>query len=329
MQNTKIIAGIVGGAGYTAGELIRILLHHEFVELGGIVSSSNAGNPVHQVHDDLVGETDLVFASELAGDEDVVFLCLGHGNSKAWLLKNALPATTHVIDLSNDFRLNANAEFEGREFVYGLPELNKSRIQQAQSIANPGCFATAIQLALLPLARAGKLTHDIHVSAITGSTGAGQSLAETVHFSWRSNNVSIYKPFTHQHLGEIGESLAQLQPQSEAEMHFIPYRGNFARGIFASVYTPSELTQDEARALYQQFYADAPFTTVSDKEIHLKQVVNTNKCLLHVQKQGKQLLITSVIDNLVKGASGQAVQNMNLLFGLPETTGLMSKASFF
>jgi N-acetyl-gamma-glutamyl-phosphate reductase len=316
----KIKAGIVGGAGYTAGELIRILLHHEFVELGGIVSSSNAGNPVYQVHDDLVGETELVFASELAGDEDVVFLCLGHGNSKAWLHKNALPETTHIIDLSNDFRLHADAEFEGREFV------NKSRIQQAQSIANPGCFATAIQLALLPLAQAGKLTDDIHVSAITGSTGAGQSLSETVHFSWRTNNVSIYKPFTHQHLGEIGESLAQLQPQSGTEMHFIPYRGNFSRGIFASVYTPSDLTQEEARALYQQFYADAPFTTVSDKEIHLKQVVNTNKCLLHVQKQGKQLLITSVIDNLVKGASGQAVQNMNLLFGLPETTGLNLKA---
>ncbi|MBH8567657.1 N-acetyl-gamma-glutamyl-phosphate reductase [Microvirga sp. STS02] len=325
----KIKAGIVGGAGYTAGELIRILLHHEFVELGGIVSTSNAGNPVYQVHDDLVGETEMVFASELAGDEDVVFLCLGHGNSKAWLHKNALPETTHIIDLSNDFRLQADAEFEGREFVYGLPELNKSRIQQAQSIANPGCFATAIQLALLPLAQAGRLTDDIHVSAITGSTGAGQSLSETVHFSWRTNNVSIYKPFTHQHLGEIGESLAQLQPHSESEMHFIPYRGNFSRGIFASVYTPSDLTQDEARALYRQFYADAPFTTVSDKEIHLKQVVNTNKCLLHVQKQGKQLLITSVIDNLVKGASGQAVQNMNLIFGLPETTGLNLKSVLF
>ena len=322
----KIKVGIVGGAGYTAGELIRILLRHKFVELGGIVSSSNAGNLVSQVHDDLVGETDSAFTSELNGDEDLVFLCLGHGNSKSWLHKNALPATTHVIDLSNDFRLNADAEFEDREFVYGLPELNRSRIQQAQNVANPGCFATAIQLALLPLARAGKLTSDIHVSAITGSTGAGQSLSETVHFSWRTNNVSIYKPFTHQHLGEIGESLAQLQPQSAAEIHFIPYRGNFSRGIFASVYTPSDLTQGEAQELYEKFYLDAPFTTVSDKEIHLKQVVNTNKCLLHVQKQGKQLLITSVIDNLVKGASGQAVQNMNLLFGLPEATGLNLKA---
>jgi len=325
----KIKAGIVGGAGYTAGELLRILLHHEFVELGGIVSSSNAGNPVYKVHDDLVGETELRFTAALAGDEDVVFLCLGHGNSKAWLEQNPLPDTTHVIDLSNDFRLAADAEFQDREFVYGLPELNKGRIQQAQSIANPGCFATAIQLALLPLAQAGQLTDDVHVSAITGSTGAGQSLAETVHFSWRTNNVSIYKPFTHQHLGEIGESLAQLQTPLDADIHFVPYRGNFARGIFASVYTPSDLSQDEARDLYRKFYADAPFTTVSDAEIHLKQVVNTNKCLLHVQKVGKQLLITSVIDNLVKGASGQAVQNLNLLFGLPETTGLNLKAVSF
>jgi len=325
----KIKVGIVGGAGYTAGELLRILLHHEYAELGAIVSASNAGNPVYQVHDDLVGETDLVFASELAGDEDVVFLCLGHGNSKAWLEKHELPETTHIIDLSNDFRLEADAEFGEREFVYGLPELNRSRIQQAQSIANPGCFATAIQLALLPLAQAGKLTEDVHVSAITGSTGAGQSLSETVHFSWRTNNMSIYKPFTHQHLGEIGESLAQLQPSGDIQINFIPYRGNFSRGIFASVYTPSDLTQEEARELYQKFYADAPFTTVSDKEIHLKQVVNTNKCLLHVQKFGKQLLITSVIDNLVKGASGQAIQNMNLLFGLPETTGLGLKAGLY
>ncbi|MDO7877417.1 N-acetyl-gamma-glutamyl-phosphate reductase [Hymenobacter sp. ASUV-10] len=325
----KIRVGIVGGAGYTAGELIRILLHHEFVELAAIVSFSNAGNPVYQVHDDLVGDTELLFTAELAGDEDVVFLCLGHGNSKVWLEKHPLPEATTIIDLSNDFRLVADAEFGNREFIYGLPELNKVRIQQAQSIANPGCFATAIQLALLPLAAAGKLTDDVHVSAITGSTGAGQSLSETVHFSWRTNNVSIYKPFTHQHLGEIGESLMQLQPQLDADVHFIPYRGNFSRGIFASVYTPSDLTQEEAQELYREYYAEAPFTTVSEKEIHLKQVVNTNKCLLHVQKIGKQLLITSAIDNLVKGASGQAVQNMNLVFGLPETTGLNLKSVLF
>jgi N-acetyl-gamma-glutamyl-phosphate reductase len=325
----KIRVGIVGGAGYTAGELIRILLHHEFVELAAIVSSSNAGNPVWQVHDDLVGDTELMFAAELAGDEDVVFLCLGHGNSKVWLEKNPLPETTAVIDLSNDFRLTADAEFGDREFVYGLPELNSSRIRQARSIANPGCFATAIQLALLPLAAAGKLMADVHVSAITGSTGAGQSLSETAHFSWRNNNVSIYKPFTHQHLSEIGESLTQLQSQLEAEVHFIPYRGNFTRGIFASIYTRSELTQEEAQKLFQTFYADARFTTVSVQEIHLKQVVNTNKCLLYVQKIGQQLLITSAIDNLIKGASGQAVQNMNLIFGLPETTGLNLKSVLF
>ncbi|MBC6610936.1 N-acetyl-gamma-glutamyl-phosphate reductase [Hymenobacter sp. BT507] len=329
MQNNNIKVGIVGGAGYTAGELIRLLLHHEYAELSAVVSSSNAGNPVYQVHDDLVGDTDLRFATELAGDEDVVFLCLGHGNSKAWLAQHPLPETTAVIDLSNDFRLEADAEFEGREFVYGLPELNRSRIQQAQSIANPGCFATAIQLALLPLAAAGKLTDAVHVSAITGSTGAGRELTDTTGFTWRTGNISIYKPFKHQHLGEIGESLRQFQPQAEVDINFIPYRGNFTRGIFASVYTPSELTQDEARALYQQFYADAAFTTVSDKEIHLKQVVNTNKCLLHVQKFGKQLLITSALDNLIKGASGQAVQNMNLLFGLPEKTGLGLKAALF
>ncbi|QNE40924.1 N-acetyl-gamma-glutamyl-phosphate reductase [Hymenobacter sp. NBH84] len=329
MQNHNIKVGIVGGAGYTAGELIRILLHHEYAELSAIVSSSNAGNPVYQVHDDLVGDTDLRFASDLAGDEDVVFLCLGHGNSKAWLEKSNLPETTHIIDLSNDFRLEADAEFEGREFVYGLPEMNRSRIQQAQSIANPGCFATAIQLALLPLAAAGKLTDAVHVSAITGSTGAGRELTETTGFTWRTGNISIYKPFKHQHLGEIGESLRYLQPQAEVDINFIPYRGNFTRGIFASVYTPSELSQDEARELYRNFYADAVFTTVSDKEIHLKQVVNTNKCLLHVQKFGKQLLITSALDNLIKGASGQAVQNMNLLFGLPETTGLGLKAALF
>ncbi|HEX8658126.1 MAG TPA: N-acetyl-gamma-glutamyl-phosphate reductase [Hymenobacter sp.] len=325
----KIKVGIVGGAGYTAGELIRLLLRHEQATLGAVVSSSQAGKPVHRVHDDLVGETSLVFAAELAGDEDVVFLCLGHGHSRAFLQGHNLPATTRVIDLSNDFRLQADRDFAGREFVYGLPELNKRRIQQARNIANPGCFATAIQLALLPLAAAGKLADDVHVSALTGSTGAGQGLSETVHFSWRTNNVSVYKPFTHQHLGEIGESLAQLQPPLAPAIHFLPYRGNFARGIFASVYTPSDLSQDEARQLFQRFYADVPFTTVADREIHLKQVVNTNKCLLHVQKIGRQLLITSVIDNLVKGASGQAVQNMNLLFGLPETTGLHLKSGLF
>ncbi|WP_324674629.1 N-acetyl-gamma-glutamyl-phosphate reductase [Hymenobacter sp. GOD-10R] len=322
----RIKVGIVGGAGYTAGELIRILLHHPSAEITSIISTSNAGNPVFQVHDDLVGETDLAFSSELSGAEDVVFLCLGHGNSKAFLEKTSLPESAKVIDLSNDFRLNVDKQFGGRAFVYGLPELNKAEIQQAQNIANPGCFASAIQLALLPLAAAGKLTNDVHISAITGSTGAGRELTETTGFTWRTNNISIYKPFKHQHLGEIRESLEQLHPSSDIEVNFIPYRGNFTRGIFASVYTKADLTQDEARQLYKDYYADAPFTTVSDKEIHLKQVVNTNKCLLHVQKFGSQVLITSAIDNLVKGASGQAIQNMNLLFGRPEQEGLHLKA---
>jgi N-acetyl-gamma-glutamyl-phosphate reductase len=276
-----------------------------------------------------VGETDLRFQSDLNGDEEVVFLCLGHGNSRSFLEKNNVAVGAKIIDLSNDFRLNADKDVAGRNFVYGLPELNRAAIQSAQNVANPGCFATAIQLALLPLAQAGQLKEDVHVSAITGSTGAGQSLSETVHFSWRTNNVSIYKPFTHQHLGEIGESLAQLQPQLEGDIHFIPYRGNFSRGIFASVYTPSDLSQEEASQLFKGFYADAPFTSVSDKEIHLKQVVNSNKCMLHVQKFGKQLLITSALDNLVKGASGQAVQNMNLLFGYPENQGLQLKSVAF
>ncbi|GAA4349083.1 N-acetyl-gamma-glutamyl-phosphate reductase [Hymenobacter saemangeumensis] len=324
-----IKVGIVGGAGYTAGELLRILLRHPNVEVGAVVSSSSAGQAVSSVHDDLLGDTELQFSSELAGDEAVVFLCLGHGNSRAFLEKAALPASCKVIDLSNDFRLGADRDLAGREFVYGLPELNKARIQQAQSIANPGCFATAIELALLPLASAGKLSDDVHVSAITGSTGAGQALSDTTHFSWRANNVSVYKPFQHQHLGEIGESLLQLQPGFAHDIHFLPYRGSFTRGIFASVYLPSELSQDQAQQLFQDFYADAPFTHVSDQEIHLKQVVNTNKCLLQVQKIGRQLLVTSVLDNLVKGASGQAVQNMNLLFNLPETTGLHLKSVLF
>jgi len=324
--NGTIKVGIVGGAGYTAGELLRILLRHPQVELTSIVSSSNAGNAVSQVHDDLVGETNLRFDSELLGAEEVVFLCLGHGNSSKFLGRALLPFDVNTIDLSNDLRLAADRYFMGREFVYGLPELNREKIKTAKNIANPGCFATAIQLALLPLAAASKLTDDVHVSAITGSTGAGQSLSDTTHFSWRTNNVSIYKAFTHQHLGEIQESLTQLQADFVGDVNFIPYRGNFSRGIFASVYTKSELTEDEAKELFRAYYADAPFVTISDRELHLKQVVNTNKCLLHVQKQGKQLLITSVIDNLVKGASGQAVQNMNLLFGLPETTGLHLKS---
>jgi N-acetyl-gamma-glutamyl-phosphate reductase len=329
MMSKLVKAGIVGGAGYTAGELVRLLLHHPEVEIGAVVSSTQAGQPLHSVHDDLLGDTDLTFSSELHGNEDVVFLCLGHGNSREWLLKTPLPPTTRVIDLSNDFRLAADHDVAGRHFVYGLPEANREQIRTADSIANPGCFASAIQLALLPLAAAGHLQEAVHVSAITGSTGAGRGLVETTGYTWRTGNVSVYKAFTHQHLGEIGETLVGLQPSFEQPIHFIPYRGNFTRGIFASVYTTCELLIPTVQKLYSDYYQDAPFTVVSEKEIHLKQVVNTNKCLLHVEKQGNQLLITAALDNLLKGASGQAIQNMNLLFGLPETTGLQSKASFF
>ncbi|MGI4874176.1 MAG: N-acetyl-gamma-glutamyl-phosphate reductase [Janthinobacterium lividum] len=325
----KLKTGIVGGAGYTAGELLRLLLHHPAAKIGAVVSSTQAGQPVHSVHDDLLGDTDICFQRELNGDEDVVFLCLGHGNSREFLEKTTLPASTKVIDLSNDFRLAADRDVAGRRFVYGLPEANREAIRHAGSIANPGCFATAIQLALLPLAGAGQLREAVHVSAITGSTGAGRGLVETTGYTWRTGNVSIYKPFTHQHLGEIGETLAGLQPGFGQPINFIPYRGNFTRGIFASVYTTCELSIPEVQKLYSDYYQDAPFTVVSEREIHLKQVVNTNKCFLHLEKHGNQLLITSALDNLLKGASGQAVQNMNLLFGLEETAGLGVKASFF
>jgi N-acetyl-gamma-glutamyl-phosphate reductase len=326
---SKRKAGIVGGAGYTAGELVRLLLHHPEVEISAVVSSTQAGQPLYSVHDDLLGDTDLLFQSELNGDEDVVFLCLGHGNSREFLQKTPLPPTTKVIDLSNDFRLAADREVVGRHFVYGLPEANRETIRTADSIANPGCFATAIQLALLPLAAAGQLNDAVHVSAITGSTGAGRGLVETTGYTWRTGNVSVYKAFTHQHLGEIGETLLGLHSGFEKAINFIPYRGNFTRGIFASVYTTCELLIPEVQKLYSDYYLDAPFTVVSAKEIHLKQVVNTNKCILHLEKHGDQLLITSALDNLLKGASGQAIQNMNLLFGWPETDGLQSKASFF
>jgi len=336
----KLNIGIVGGAGYTAGELLRLLLRHPHVTVSSVVSSTQAGQAVHTVHEDLLGDTDLCFASALAGDEDVVFLCLGHGLAHAWLATANLPARTKVIDLSHDFRLaadrdtspvanqNADPDATGRRFVYGLPEANRAAIQNADSVANPGCFATAIQLALLPLAAAGLLTEAVHVSAITGGTGAGRALSDTTGFTWRTGNVSVYKPFTHQHLAEIGETLTRLQPGFDQPIHFIPYRGNFTRGIFASVYTTTELLIPAAQNLYVDYYQAAPFTLVSDREIHLKQVVNTNKCVLHLTRHGDQLLVTAALDNLLKGASGQAVQNMNLLFGLPETAGLHLKASF-
>ncbi|NOY48789.1 MAG: N-acetyl-gamma-glutamyl-phosphate reductase [Chlorobi bacterium] len=324
-----IDVGIIGGAGYTAGELIRILLFHTKVEINFVYSTSNAGNKVSSVHQDLVGSTDLIFTSNINTDVDVLFLCLGHGNSKAFLENNQFSAHTKIIDLSNDFRLEKDKIFENKTFVYGLPELEKANIIKANYIANPGCFATAIQLALLPLAKYNLITDDVHVNAVTGATGAGTSLSKTTHFTWRDNNFSYYKPFAHQHLGEINQSVKQLQNGFNADINFMPNRGNFSRGIFATAYTNFEGSLEEAKTMYTSFYKDAAFTFVSDEELHLKQVVNTNKCLLHVHKHNNKLLITSIIDNLLKGASGQAVQNMNLMFGFAETEGLKLKANFF
>ena len=324
-----ITAGIIGGAGYTAGELIRILLNHDQVHIDFIYSTSNAGNPLHAVHQDLVGSTDLIFSSEIDSDIDVLFLCLGHGNSKAFLEQHTFSEDTKIIDLSNDFRLKDNAIFQGKEFVYGLPELQKKKIKKAKYIANPGCFATALQLAILPLADKKLLNNDVHINAVTGATGAGVSLSKTTHFTWRDNNFSYYKPFTHQHLGEIHQTVNQLQTEFDSEINFMPNRGNFSRGIFATLYTKFEGSLEEAKAIYKEYYKKAAFTFVSDQELHLKQVVNTNKCLIHLHKHNDKLLITSCIDNLVKGASGQAVQNMNLMFGFEETEGIQLKGSYF
>ncbi|MEP0262602.1 N-acetyl-gamma-glutamyl-phosphate reductase [Dokdonia sp.] len=324
-----IKAGIIGGAGYTAGELIRILLHHPKTSINFIFSTSNAGNKVYKVHQDLIGSTELSFTDTINPNVDVVFLCLGHGNSKKFLSEHSFSKNTKIIDLSNDFRLSKDHLFQGKSFVYGLPEVFKKDIKEAQYIANPGCFATAIQLALMPLAANNLITSDIHVNAVTGATGAGVSLSKSTHFTWRDNNFSHYKSFTHQHLGEIYQTVHLLQNDFNVEINFIPNRGNFSRGIFATAYTHFKGTIEEAITLYKMYYKDAPFTVVSDEEIHLKQVVNTNKCLLHLQKHNNKLLITSSIDNLLKGASGQAVQNMNLAFDLIQTDGLHLKGSNF
>lgn len=325
----KIKAGIVGGAGYTGGELLRILVNHPDVEISFVHSNSNAGNYIYDVHSDLIGDTNLKFTSQLSQDIDVLFLCVGHGDAKKFLDANSIDDRIKIIDLSQDFRLSQNSKFKSKNFVYGLPELNRETIRLARNIANPGCFASCLQLAMLPLAKAGLLTNDVHISATTGSTGAGQSLSQTSHFSWRNNNLSVYKAFGHQHLNEIGESIKQLQPSFDAEVNFIPYRGDFTRGIMASVYTECELSQEELDNLYQQYYAEHEFTHVSKKNIDLKQVINTNKCLVHVEKHGNKVMILSIVDNLLKGASGQAVQNMNLMFGLDERAGLRLKAQAF
>ncbi|QYA25954.1 N-acetyl-gamma-glutamyl-phosphate reductase [Gramella sp. MT6] len=320
-----IEAGIIGGAGYTAGELIRILLNHPQVNLNFIFSTSQPGKPIHSIHQDLIGETEIQFTNKINTEVDVVFLCLGHGNSKKFLAENQFSEKTKIVDLSTDFRQKS----DDHSFVYGLPELNKDEIKSAEFIANPGCFATAITLAILPLAKNGHLKDDIHVNAVTGATGAGTSLSETTHFTWRDNNFSAYKSFEHQHLNEIGQSLKQLQSDHKAEVNFIPNRGNFSRGIHATAYTKFSGSLAEAKKIYEDFYAGAAFTFVTDEDLHLKQIVNTNKCLLRLQKFGDKLLVTSIIDNLLKGASGQAVQNMNLMFGLDEKMGLNLKASYF
>lgn len=322
----KIKAGIVGGAGYTGGEMLRLLLNHPDVEIAFVLSSSNEGNLVSDVHTDLYGDTDLHFSGTLNQDIDVLFLCVGHGDAKKFLDANPINKGIKIIDLSQDFRLKAAA---GSDWIYGLPELNRERIRTADYIANPGCFATAIQLGLLPLAAKGLLKKEIHINATTGSTGAGQSLSATSHFSWRNNNLSVYKAFDHQHLNEIGESMLMLDDNFNAGINFIPQRGDFTRGILASIYMESDLSAEEAVELYEDYYADALFTHVSKKNIDLKQVVNTNKGLVYVQKHGNKLLIISIIDNLLKGASGQAVQNMNLMFGLEERQGLRLKATAF
>lgn len=324
-----IKVGIIGGSGYTAGELIRILMFHPNATLDFVYSTTNAGKPLSIAHHDLMGDIEMNFTDQVNPNVNVVFLCLGHGKSKAFLEQNQFSNHTKIIDLGNDFRLIKDAAFDGKQFVYGLPELNKTAIQSANYIANPGCFATAIQLALLPLAKSGLLNEDVHINATTGSTGAGVSPSETTHFSWRNNNMSHYKAFEHQHLGEINQSIQQLQAGYPNELIFVPNRGDFARGIFATLYTKVEESLEDIVAKYEAFYADHPFVTVTTTNINMKQVVQTNKCIISLMKKGNRLLITSVIDNLTKGASGQAIQNMNLLFGLEETTGLHLKPCGF
>ncbi|MES2370991.1 MAG: N-acetyl-gamma-glutamyl-phosphate reductase [Bacteroidota bacterium] len=324
----KVKAGIVGGAGYTGGEMIRLLINHPGVELSFIHSTSNSGNQVSKIHADLVGETDLVFTNTLQNSIDVLFLCVGHGDAKKFLAENNIEASIKIIDLSQDFRLNANAKNGNREFVYGLPELNKKAIKAANNIANPGCFATAIQLGLLPLAKAGVLG-DVYTTGITGSTGAGQGLSSTSHFSWRANNIQAYKSLQHQHINEIHQSLQQLQGNDGMDVNFVPWRGDFTRGIYISSIIDCGLPLDEIKQLYKTYYQDQPFTHVSDTMIDLKQVVNTNKCLIHIEKQGSKIVVHSAIDNLLKGACGQAVQNMNLMLGITETEGLKLKANYF
>lgn len=320
-----IRVGILGAAGYTGGELIRLLLNHPEAQIVFANSESNAGNPVSDVHEGLIGDTDLLFTDQMPFDKvDVVFFCFGHGKSQQFLAEHKIPEGVKIIDLAQDFRIKGP-----HDYVYGLPEINKSAIEQAKHLANPGCFATAIQLALLPAAAMGLLTEDVSVNAITGSTGAGQKPSSTTHFSWRMGNLSIYKPFTHQHLAEIRQSIQQVQGHLEASIDFIPYRGDFARGIFCTSVIKTQAPAEDVISAYKEFYRDAAFTHYCDKALDLKQVVNTNKALVHADAFEGKILVTSCIDNLLKGAVGQAVQNMNLMFGIDEKAGLLLKASAF
>ncbi len=321
--------GIVGGSGYTAGELIRILIHHPKVEIKSVLSSTNAGKKISSVHGDLLGSTEQCFTSELSNEIDILFLCLGHGNSTEFLKNNEVSKSTKIIDLSTDFRAHENSVYLDRTFIYGLPELNKKSISAADNVANPGCFATAIQLGLSPLSTAGLLTDTAHIHALTGSTGAGVKPNSNGHFSHRCNNISWYKAFDHQHLIEIKQSLNLMQEDKLPELLFLPIRGNFTRGIFATMYTSFAGSTADAIALFKKFYTSSVFTVISEDELHLKQVVNTNFCYIHLMVKDGRLLITSILDNLLKGAAGQAVQNMNLMLGLDEKMGLNFKASYF
>jgi N-acetyl-gamma-glutamyl-phosphate reductase len=327
----KIKVGIAGGAGYTGGELLRLLVNHPGAQIIFVHSKSNAGNRLSFVHADLAGETDIKFTDQLSNDIDVLFLCVGHGEARKFLLENSIDEKVKIIDLSQDFRLNDHSTLNNRRFVYGLPELNREEIRKANNVANPGCFATSIQLGLLPLAKAGILPQ-VYSTGITGSTGAGQGLTASSHFSWRANNIQAYKTLNHQHVREIMESLDQLQNNYSSageRLNFVPWRGDFTRGIFISSQMDCEWNQDELTRLYADFYDGHPFVYVSDEPIFLKQVVNTNKCIIQLEKAGSKLVVHSILDNLLKGASGQALQNMNLMFGLEETTGLKLKASAF
>ncbi len=328
MKKNKIKVGIIGGAGYTGGELIRLLINHPSTEIIYIHSKSNAGKKLHTVHHDLVGETEMEFSHEMNDDVDVLFLCVGHGDSLKFMEENNIPKNIKIISLSQDFRLKEKSIFKGREFVYGLPEINREKIKKCNNVANPGCFASAIELGLLPIAKLN-LLNDVYTTGITGSTGAGQSMSPTSHFSWRENNVQAYKTLSHQHLNEINEVLYSVSGKSLPSIHFVPWRGDFTRGIFVTSQLKCTETLPEMYHTFEQFYKGHPFVKISREPIFLKQVVNTNNCFINIEQTGDILVVHSVLDNLLKGASGHAVQNMNLMFGLEETEGLKLKANYF